>query len=596
VAGIAASSGRATGNYTGVAPGASIIFVKSGHQVCNGDSWTFVTNQLLDGISYLIGKAAALKMRLVISLSLGGNIGAHDGTDPFEKALDAFVEQGTPIVVAAGNAAQDRDHIDGQIVQGENTTFPFALRESTTDVAIDIWYSAKDQLTGTLHAPDGTTYPIRPYSGAIITNMGVVNTTTSSLATGNELYAEVNSSSGLPLNGWSVSLIGNRIQSQGFWNAWTDTATCTFPGSYFVQGNGYVIDSNDTIGIPGTAADVITVGSYITKTSWKGIDGQTYGESGLILGGISTFSSVGPTRDGRVKPDIVAPGEVIASARSSAIPPSPSDPDNYHRILAGTSMATPHVAGTIALMLQYNPNLPAIDIPQILRDTARQDASTGLLFSGSPIWGFGKLDSRTATGFSRQTVFIDDTSSATIPLQINRTSILNVTGDSWTSYYYPKGSDFNITFPRQIQVASDTRYVLQAENLVGVVDPVIQVKYRTQYLLTVTSQFGPTGGSGWYDANTNATLYAPETAPVPGMPGYLGAHYVLTYWLTDNGATASNTLLMNGPESATAVYTMSFPELILIEVLVGSIIFVVAAVLVARRRLRPSSVESPISS
>ena len=91
VAGIATSSGMATGNYTGVAPGASIIFVKSGHQVCNGDSWTFDTNQILEGVSYMVKKAAQLKMRLVVSLSLGGNIGAHDGTDPLELALDAYV-------------------------------------------------------------------------------------------------------------------------------------------------------------------------------------------------------------------------------------------------------------------------------------------------------------------------------------------------------------------------------------------------------------------------------------------------------------------------------------------------------------------------
>ncbi len=139
VAGIAASSGMATGNYTGVAPGASIIFVKSGYEVCNGDSWTFNTNQILDGINYMVRKAASLRMRLVVSLSLGGNIGAHDGTDPFERALDAFVKAGTPIVVAAGNAAEDQDHIDGQISQGQNTTFQLEFKQTTVDVAIDIW-------------------------------------------------------------------------------------------------------------------------------------------------------------------------------------------------------------------------------------------------------------------------------------------------------------------------------------------------------------------------------------------------------------------------------------------------------------------------
>ncbi len=115
--------------------------MKSGYEVCNGDSWTFNTNQILDGISYMVRKAASLRMRLVVSLSLGGNIGAHDGTDPFERALDAFVKAGTPIVVAAGNAAEDQDHIDGQISQGQNTTFQLEFKQTTVDVAIDVWYS-----------------------------------------------------------------------------------------------------------------------------------------------------------------------------------------------------------------------------------------------------------------------------------------------------------------------------------------------------------------------------------------------------------------------------------------------------------------------
>jgi len=597
VAGIAASSGRATGNYTGVAPGASIIFVKSGHEVCSGDSWTFDTNQILDGISYMVKKAAGLNMRLVVSLSLGGNIGSHDGTDPFERALDAFVKEGVPIVVAAGNAAQDQDHIDGQITQGENTTFPFSLRESTTDVAIDIWYSTQDQISGTLHAPNGTSFPIRPVSGALITSIGEVNTTSASFANGNELYVEVNSSSGLPLNGWSVSLIGRRVYSKGSWNAWTDTETCSFPGSYFLPGSGYTVDPNDTIGIPGTATDVVTVGSYVTKNSWKGMDGQTYGESDLTVGEISSFSSIGPTRDGRIKPDVVAPGEVIASARSSAVPKSPSDPDAYHRVLAGTSMATPHVAGTIALMLQYDPDLAAIDVPQLLRTTARWDSITGLLPNGSPTWGFGKIDARTATGLSRQTILIVGIPSTTaVPLLVNRTTT-TVQGGSWTDFYYLKGSTLNVTFPHQIQPSANTRYELQTAQFVGSLDPVVAANYTPQFLLTVSSPYGPTKGAGWYDANANATVGAPEAVSAPGIPRYFGADYVFNYWTTGNGVTTSNTISMKGPQSVTAVYTISVPELTLAELIIGSLVFVLVVVALARRKLTERSADkSSISS
>jgi subtilisin family serine protease len=586
VAGIAASSGVAPGNYTGVAPGARIIFVKSGYEVCNGASWTFDTNQILDGISYMVQKASQLRMRLVISLSLGGNIGAHDGTDPFERALDAFVREGTPIVVAAGNSAQDQDHIDGQITQGQNTTFQLALRETTTDVAIDIWYSAQDQLSGTLHAPDGATYPARVLPAGITASFGEVNASEASLANGNELYFEANSTNPLPVNGWSVSLIGDQVRSQGLWNAWTDSETCSFPGSYFLPGDGYSVDPQDTIGIPATAFHIVTVGAYVTNTSWKGMDGRFYGETDLTPGDIATFSSLGPTRDGRVKPDVVAPGEFVISARSSAVPKDSSDPDAYHRVLAGTSMATPNVAGTIALILQYAPNLSAIDVPEILRQTARLDSFTGLISSGSETWGFGKVDARTATGLFRQTLVINGIpSTISVPLQVNGTSTVSVPGGSWTDFYFAKGSMFNVSFARHIQKTPDTRYEFQAESFVGSVDRVFSVNYTAQYLLTVNSPFGIASGTGWYNANTNATVNAPETVPVSGIPGSLGAEYVLAYWVTNNGAKVPNTVLVNGPESVKAVYVLTISERAFFELLIGSIIVVLAAVIFARKKL-----------
>ena len=585
VTGIAASSGMATGNYTGVAPEASIIFVKSGYEVCNGDSWTFDTNQILDGINYMIRKADSLRMRLVVSLSLGGNIGAHDGSDPFERALDAFVKAGTPIVVAAGNAAEDQDHIDGQISQGQNTTFRLEFKQTTVDVAIDVWYSPEDQISATLHAPDGTSYPVLTVPGGTNTSFGQLNTTAASFPNGNELYMEVNSTNPLPLDGWSVSLVALQVHSQGLWNTWTDSSTCTFPGSVFLPGNGYMVDPRDTIGIPGTATDVVTVGSYITKTSWVGMDGNTYGSTDNSLGEISSFSSLGPTRDGRIKPDIVAPGQVIVSARSSAVPQTPSDPDRYHRVLAGTSMATPHVAGTIALMLQYAPNLQAIDIPGILRRTARLDSNTGLVTGGSATWGFGKLDARTATGFFRQTLVINGIpSTLKVSVRVNGSEIMQVSGGSWADLYYLKGSSLGVAFDHEIQVTVDTRYEFHNANSTGTPNPLIIVNYTPQYLLTVDSPFGLTSGGGWYDANSNATVAAPEIVLAPGLLGYFGVQYVLTYWATPDG-TRSNLILMDGPKSVTAVYTPTISEQIFLEIIAGATVVVLSAVVSARRKL-----------
>jgi subtilisin family serine protease len=560
VAGIAASSGMATGNYTGVAPGASIIFVKSGYGVCNGTSWTFDTSQILDGVSYIVKKAAELGMRLVVSLSLGGNIGAHDGTDPFELGLDAFVKAGTPVVVAAGNEAQDNTHITGQLSQGKNVTFQLGVQETTVDIQIDVWYSSQDQIDATLTTPDGQTYPVPTKSRGVASNYGNVTTITSSSDHGNELYLEVNSTTNLPATGWGVTLKANRIHSQGLWDAWTDSMTCSSLGAYFIPGDGYHTDPYDTIGIPGTAKYVVTVGAYVSKTSWRGMDGLLYSRTDIPPGGIASFSSLGPTRDGRTKPDVVAPGTLIASARSSSIPGRNSDPDAFHRILAGTSMATPHVAGTIALMLQYAPHLQAIEIPGILRQTARLDKRTGVLANGSPLWGYGKVDARTATGFYRLTLVTGGIpTSITVPVHVDASETLNTTGGSWTDLYFLKGTTHLISFDAELQRGPGTRYELGTEGFEVSASSLRTLNYSVEYLLTVNSLFSPVSGGGWYSTNATARFSAPDRAGTTGLLGYFGIEHALAYWITDDGKIVSNSVVMDAPKSVTAVYTLLSP-------------------------------------
>jgi len=106
-----------------------------------------------------------------------------------------------------------------------------------------------------------------------------------------------------------------------------------------------------TVGSPGAAADVITIGA--TDRSDR----------------VASFSSRGPTRDGRVKPDLCFPGVDIVAARASGTTMGTPKGEHY-TAASGTSMATPHASGLAALLLQARPGATPALVKQAMMDTA----------------------------------------------------------------------------------------------------------------------------------------------------------------------------------------------------------------------------------
>ncbi|MCZ7394650.1 MAG: S8 family serine peptidase [Candidatus Methanoperedens sp.] len=112
----------------------------------------------------------------------------------------------------------------------------------------------------------------------------------------------------------------------------------------------------DTIGAPGSAKKVITVGASDSNDT------------------IASFSSRGPSAFGRLDPDVVAPGVSI----NSTVPTGACElcaPSGY-KIESGTSMATPHVSGAAALLLQKNPALTPAQVRDILMHTSSNLAAS----------------------------------------------------------------------------------------------------------------------------------------------------------------------------------------------------------------------------
>ncbi|CAJ37945.1 S8 family serine peptidase [Methanocella arvoryzae] len=101
---------------------------------------------------------------------------------------------------------------------------------------------------------------------------------------------------------------------------------------------------------------------------------------------IASFSSRGPTKDGRVKPDVTAPGKDIVSTRAAGTNNQKAI-DNYYLSMSGTSMACPMVSGAVALLLEKKADLTPAEVKEIMEKTAKP------LGSGVPNnnYGYGRI-------------------------------------------------------------------------------------------------------------------------------------------------------------------------------------------------------------
>ena len=133
-----------------------------------------------------------------------------------------------------------------------------------------------------------------------------------------------------------------------------------------------------TVGSPGAAPKALTVGNM-----------ADLGPKGFFQ---AFNSSRGKTLDGRVKPDISAPGYQITSAQRGT--------SNGYVVFSGTSMATPFVAGVALLMLEANGALTPLDIKTKIMQTAEdwgRGANNAPATTGAdPEYGAGRLDAYAA--------------------------------------------------------------------------------------------------------------------------------------------------------------------------------------------------------
>ena len=406
VAGIAGGSGAGT-QYRGAAYEAGYLMA------------TFLVDEgaVMDAYQWMKDYAEAEGKRLVINMSWGlYYFGAPDGTSLLSQVIDQMSDEGVVFVNSGGNNGDAYFHIKHDFASDTMRTlvrfdnyayydnmwgqsvimwgtpgkhFSFSMKvfnSSFNELASTPWFESSDPATAysdtLLFGADSLYYNFYCDTADLFNQRPHVLIKTRCLHASQYNIALFVKAPDGTLHLWNVIELTNGVGNWGlpFEAPFIDWQT----GDYYYG-----------VGMPANTKKLITVAAH--QSEFKLTNGNLAG------GTIAGFSSYGPTIDGRLKPDISAPGVGVVSSLSSFtnayVAPtnvvqtiSFNGRDYRFAMFSGTSMSAPMVTGIVALMLQANPWLSAAQVKDIIRLTAREDNRTGNIpDTGSIRWGWGKI-------------------------------------------------------------------------------------------------------------------------------------------------------------------------------------------------------------
>lgn len=325
IASIACGNGIASGGrYKGVAPESSLIVVKLGER---GRESFARTTEIMRGVKYIIDKAIMLNMPVSINLSYGTNDGAHNGNSLFEAYLNDMCNiYKCNISVASGNEGDTAHHYFAEIKNNESNNCEFIVNDDNKRIFLRLWKSFNDEMSYEIVSPNGErSVRFRTNENSLSTrlqntNVRIVFIQPSPYNILEGIYFELESNENVDTGIWQLNIYGENIVD-GKVNIWLPITEIVGRNTRFLSPA-----TETTLTIPSTAERVITVGGY-----------------NALTGAFADFSGRGFTADGRVKPDLIAPAVNVVAASSN----------NSYTALSGTSIATPFVTGSVALLMQW---------------------------------------------------------------------------------------------------------------------------------------------------------------------------------------------------------------------------------------------------
>ena len=383
LAGIAAGGPTPTQNFTGASPACYIGVVKlkpvkqylRDYYLLPESADAYQSNDLMMAVAYLRLLALRHRMPLVLCIGLGTNQGGHNGYSPFSQVLNNLQQiLGISAVCAGGNEVGFRHHYFGRVTQSAAfDEVELKVGDEERGFVMELWANLPEIYTVGFVSPTGEVIDRIPFRAGEDTTVrfSLENTTVTvsyvaSIGGQNDFLALMRFSA--PTSGiWRIRIYPT-LSITGVYHLWLPLHGFLSDDTYFLNADPFT-----TITSPGNAAFPITVSAY------NHLNNSLY-----------IHSSRGYTRDGRVKPDLAAPGVDVFGPGLSSVP------GEYPMTrMSGSSVSAAHVAGAVANLYSWGfvqGHYPQINNSSIKAFLTRGASRNPNFTYPNREWGYGTLN------------------------------------------------------------------------------------------------------------------------------------------------------------------------------------------------------------